>query len=68
MAQNLVWATGCNLVSIPVAMGLLAPWGIELSMATGAAAMSYSTIIVAVNAQLLRRVRLQPDAAVPAPA
>jgi Cu2+-exporting ATPase len=59
MIQNLVWATGYNLVAIPVAAGLLAPWGIELPMAVGAIAMSASTIIVAANAQLLRRLRLR---------
>ena len=63
MLQNLVWATGYNLVAIPVAMGLLVPWGIDLPMAVGAIAMSASTIIVAANAQLLRRLRLQPNAA-----
>jgi Cu2+-exporting ATPase len=47
-------------VAIPIAMGLLAPWGIDLPMAVGAIAMSLSTIIVAANAQLLRRVRLRP--------
>ena len=58
MVQNLVWATGYNLVAIPVAAGLLVPWGIDLPMAVGAIAMSVSTIIVAANAQLLRRLRL----------
>ena len=61
MIQNLVWATGYNVVAIPVAMGLLVPWGIDLPMAVGAVAMSLSTIIVAANAQLLRRVRLRRD-------
>jgi Cu2+-exporting ATPase len=61
MVQNLVWATGYNLVAIPVAMGLLVPWGIDLPMAVGAMAMSLSTVIVAANAQLLRRVRLRRD-------
>ena len=61
MVQNLVWATGYNLVAIPVAMGLFVPWGIDLPMAVGAMAMSASTIIVAANAQLLRRVRLRRD-------
>jgi Cu2+-exporting ATPase len=61
MLQNLVWATGYNVVAIPVAGGLLAPWGVDLSMAAGAVAMSASTIIVAANAQLLRRLRLRPD-------
>ena len=60
MVQNLVWATGYNLVAIPVAMGLFVPWGIDLPMAAGAVAMSVSTIIVAANAQLLRRLDLKP--------
>ena len=59
MVQNLVWATGYNLVAIPVAAGLLVPIGIDLPMAVGAIAMSVSTIIVAVNAQLLRGLRLR---------
>jgi Cu2+-exporting ATPase len=63
MIQNLVWATGYNLVAIPVAMGVLVPWGIDLPMSVGAIAMSASTIVVAANAQLLRRVRLRRDAA-----
>ena len=58
MIQNLVWATGYNLVAIPVAAGLLSPLGIDLPMAVGAIAMSASTIIVAANAQLLRGLRL----------
>jgi Cu2+-exporting ATPase len=61
MIQNLVWATGYNLVAIPVAAGVLVPWGIDLPMAVGAIAMSASTIIVAANAQLLRRLRLRRD-------
>jgi len=67
MVQNLVWATGYNLVAIPIAAGVLVPWGIDLPMAVGAIAMSTSTIIVAANAQLLRRLRLRraPAAAVP---
>ena len=60
MVQNLAWATGYNLVAIPIAAGILAPWGIELPMAVGAIAMSASTLIVAANAQLLRRLRLAP--------
>jgi Cu2+-exporting ATPase len=63
MIQNLVWATGYNLIAIPVAAGALVPWGIDLPMAVGAIAMSVSTIVVAANAQLLRRLRLQQDAA-----
>jgi Cu2+-exporting ATPase len=56
--QNLWWAVGYNAVAIPLAAGVLAPWGIVLSPAIGAALMSLSTVIVAVNAQLLRRVKL----------
>ncbi len=67
MVQNLIWATGYNLVAIPVAMGLFVPWGIDLPMAVGAIAMSLSTIVVAANAQLLRRARLRPEAPPPPP-
>jgi hypothetical protein len=59
MIQNLVWATGYNLVAIPIAVGGLVPWGLDLPMAVGAIAMSLSTIIVAANAQLLRRLTLR---------
>jgi len=59
MVQNLVWATGYNLVAIPVAAGLFVRWGFDLPMSVGALAMSLSTIIVAINAQMLRRLRLQ---------
>jgi Cu2+-exporting ATPase len=55
MIQNLWWAAGYNIVAIPLAAGVLAPWGIVLPPAVGAVLMSVSTIIVAVNAQLLRR-------------
>jgi P-type Cu2+ transporter len=65
MIQNLVWATGYNLVAIPVAAGLLVPWGIDLPMAVGAIAMSVSTIVVAANAQLLRRLQLRRDTSSP---
>src|SRR4051794_5793712 len=58
MVQNLVWATAYNLVAIPVAGGLLVRWGFDLPMSIGAVAMSLSTIIVSVNAQLLRRLEL----------
>jgi Cu2+-exporting ATPase len=58
MIQNLWWAAGYNIVAIPLAAGVLAPWGIVLPAAVGAVLMSLSTIIVAINAQLLRRVRL----------
>jgi len=59
MIQNLVWATAYNLVAIPVAAGLFVGWGLNLPMSLGAVAMSLSTIIVAANAQLLRRLNLQ---------
>ena len=55
MIQNLWWAAGYNIVAIPLAAGVLAPWGILLHPALGAVLMSLSTIIVAINAQLLRR-------------
>ena len=58
MVQNLWWAAGYNIVAIPLAAGILAPWGIVLPAAVGAVLMSLSTVIVALNAQLLRRVRL----------
>jgi P-type Cu2+ transporter len=58
MIQNLWWAAGYNVVAIPLAAGVLAPWGIVLHPAIGAVLMSLSTIIVAINAQLLRGVRL----------
>jgi P-type Cu2+ transporter len=58
MMQNLWWAAGYNIVAIPLAAGVLAPWGFTLSPAVGAVLMSASTVIVAINAQLLRRVRL----------
>src|SRR5438105_1959604 len=57
MIQNLWWAAGYNIVAIPLAAGLLAPWGFVLSPAVGAVLMSLSTIIVAINAQLLRQSR-----------
>jgi P-type Cu2+ transporter len=55
MVQNLVWAAGYNVVALPLAAGVLAPIGVLLSPAAGAVLMSLSTIIVAINAQLLRR-------------
>ena len=60
MIQNLVWATGYNAVAIPLAAGVLAWAGITLAPAVGAVLMSLSTIIVALNAQLLRRLDLKP--------
>jgi Cu2+-exporting ATPase len=68
MIENLVWAAGYNLVAIPIAAGVLAPWGIELPMAVGAIAMSLSTIVVTANAQLMRTLHLRPPESQPAPA
>ena len=58
MIQNLWWAAGYNIVAIPLAAGVLANWGILLSPAVGAVLMSLSTIVVAINAQLLRTTEL----------
>jgi Cu2+-exporting ATPase len=58
MIQNLAWATGYNVIALPLAAGVLAPWGIVLSPAAGAVLMSVSTIVVAINAQLLRGEKL----------
>lgn len=58
MVQNLWWAAGYNIIALPLAAGVLAPWGILLSPAIGALFMSLSTVIVAINAQLLRGERL----------
>jgi Cu2+-exporting ATPase len=63
MIQNLAWATAYNVVAIPVAAGLFVHWGFDLPMSVGAVAMSLSTIIVAANAQLLRRLKLQRETA-----
>jgi len=57
MLQNLWWATGYNIVAIPLAAGVLYPFGIVLTPAVGAVLMSLSTVIVAINAQLLSRLR-----------
>ncbi len=61
MVQNLAWAAGYNVIAIPLAAGVLAWAGISLSPAVGAILMSGSTIVVALNAQLLRRVRLTSE-------
>jgi Cu2+-exporting ATPase len=61
MMQNLWWAAGYNIVAIPLAAGAFAWAGVTLSPAIGAVLMSLSTIVVALNAQLLRRVQLRPD-------
>jgi hypothetical protein len=58
MVQNLWWAAGYNIFAIPLAAGVLQPWGIVLHPAMGAVLMPLSTIIVAINAQLLRRAEL----------
>jgi Cu2+-exporting ATPase len=54
MVQNIWWAAGYNIVAIPLAAGILAPWGINMPPAVGALVMSISTIVVAINAQTLR--------------
>nr|WP_245192503.1 copper-translocating P-type ATPase [Arthrobacter pigmenti] len=61
MIQNLVWATGYNVLAVPLAAGVLAFAGFVLSPAAGAVLMSVSTIVVALNAQLLRRIDLSPE-------
>ncbi|MGF0118567.1 heavy metal translocating P-type ATPase [Promicromonospora sp. Marseille-Q5078] len=61
MKQNLWWAAGYNLLSVPLAAGVLAPVGFVLPMSVGALLMSLSTVVVALNAQLLRRLDLRPD-------
>jgi Cu2+-exporting ATPase len=58
MVQNLWWAAGYNVIAIPAAAGIFAGWGFVLSPAVGAVLMSASTVIVALNAQLLRRATL----------
>jgi Cu2+-exporting ATPase len=60
MVHNLLWATVYNVIAIPAAAGMFIRWGVNLPMSVGAIAMNLSTIIVALNAQLLRRVRLGP--------
>jgi Cu2+-exporting ATPase len=63
MTQNLWWAAGYNLVAVPLAAGVLAPVGFVLPMEVGALLMSLSTVVVALNAQLLRRLDLRPHGA-----
>jgi P-type Cu2+ transporter len=67
MVQNLVWGAGYNVVAIPLAAGVFAFAGVTLAPAVAAVLMSVSTIVVALNAQLLRRVDVRPTALVPAP-
>ncbi|MDR7346566.1 heavy metal translocating P-type ATPase [Enteractinococcus fodinae] len=62
MKQNLWWAAGYNLLAVPLAAGILAPIGFVLPMSVGAILMSLSTVVVALNAQLLRRIDLRPEA------
>jgi Cu2+-exporting ATPase len=64
MQQNLWWAAGYNLISVPLAAGVLAPIGFVLPMSVGAILMSASTVVVAANAQLLRRLDLRPESSV----
>ncbi len=64
MTQNLWWAAGYNLLAVPLAAGVLAPFGFVLPMSVGAILMSLSTVVVALNAQLLRRLDLRPEATV----
>jgi Cu2+-exporting ATPase len=61
MKQNLWWAAGYNLISVPLAAGVLAPVGFILPMSVGAILMSLSTLLVALNAQLLRRLDISPS-------
>lgn len=68
MIQNLAWATGYNAVAIPVAAGILAPWGFILPISVGALVISISTVVVALNAQLLRRLQLKREPMQPSPA
>jgi len=60
--QNLWWAAGYNLIAVPLAAGVLAPIGFVMPMSVGAMLMSISTVVVALNAQLLRRLDLRPEA------
>jgi Cu2+-exporting ATPase len=62
MRENLWWAAGYNLLSVPLAAGVLAPLGFVMPMSVGAILMSASTVVVALNAQLLRRLDLRPEA------
>ena len=62
MLQNLVWASGCNPISVPLAAGVLSFAGFVLVPAVGAVLMSASMIVVALDAQLLRGVDLRPEA------
>src|SRR5690606_21214469 len=65
MKQNLWWAAGCNPAAVPLAAGVLAPVGVVSRLAAGAVLGSWWTIVVALHAQLLRRLDLRPDATTP---
>jgi len=67
MVQNLLWATAYNLIAIPAAAGIFVRWKVDLPMSVGALAMSLSTIVVALNAQFLRRLKLGPNEKLPLP-
>jgi Cu+-exporting ATPase len=60
MAQNLAWAFGYNLVMLPLAMGLLSPWGLRLSPVLAAVAMSVSSVTVVMNSLRLQRFQMTP--------
>jgi P-type Cu2+ transporter len=66
MVQNLWWGAGYNLAAVPLAAGVLAPIGFVLPMSVGAVLMSLSTVVVALNAQTLRRLDLRPAESVAA--
>jgi Cu2+-exporting ATPase len=68
MIQNLAWATGYNVLALPLAAGVLAWAGVVLPPAVGALAMSLSTVVVAFNALWLKRLDLRPDRGTAAPA
>jgi Cu2+-exporting ATPase len=59
--QNIWWGAGYNIVMVPLAVGVLVPWGFDMPPAVGAIFMSLSTIIVAFNAQMLRRININLD-------
>jgi cation transport ATPase len=66
LQQNLWWAAGYNLIAVPLAAGVLAPIGFVMPMSAGAILMSISTVVVALNARVLRRLDLRPEASVKA--
>ena len=66
MTQILWWAAGYILAAVPLAAGVLAPIGFVMPMSVGAVLMSVSTVVVALNSQLLRRIDLDPEIVAPA--